>query len=229
MNNKYHYTYIITNTVNGKQYVGDHSTNNLNDNYMGSGVLLNEDKRIFNKDSFKKDILEHFDNKYDAYLAQKKYIIKFKTHITQGGYNKNWTGGQWATIVSEKTKQLISDAVSGEKNGMFGRTHSTGSIEQMKISSSGKPSGMTGKTHTTETKEKLSNHFIGISIDENTKKKISNTLTGRVFSEDHKNKLKKSAKKRKPISDETRKKMSEARKGKSPSNKGKKKIINKYD
>ncbi len=31
MNKKLHYTYITTNLLNGKQYVGDHSTINLND------------------------------------------------------------------------------------------------------------------------------------------------------------------------------------------------------
>jgi len=35
-----HYTYITTNLINGKQYVGDHSTDNLEDGYLGSGALI---------------------------------------------------------------------------------------------------------------------------------------------------------------------------------------------
>lgn len=32
---KYNYIYKITNHINGKIYIGKHSTDNLNDEYMG--------------------------------------------------------------------------------------------------------------------------------------------------------------------------------------------------
>lgn len=37
---KYHYFYKITNTINNKYYYGVHSTDNLNDGYMGSGTVI---------------------------------------------------------------------------------------------------------------------------------------------------------------------------------------------
>ena len=40
MQYKYHYFYITKNKENGKLYAGIHSTNDLNDGYIGSGKLL---------------------------------------------------------------------------------------------------------------------------------------------------------------------------------------------
>ena len=54
---KYHYFYKIINLINNHFYYGIHSTNNLDDGYMGSGVYLKEDQLKYGLDKFKKDIL----------------------------------------------------------------------------------------------------------------------------------------------------------------------------
>jgi len=69
----FNYVYITTNLINGKQYIGDHSTNNLNDRYLGSGLVLKRSIKKYGKENFERKTLEFFDTKEEAFDAQEKY------------------------------------------------------------------------------------------------------------------------------------------------------------
>lgn len=73
---KYNYLYKITNKINGKIYIGIHSTNKLNDKYMGSGGPLLKAKQKYGLENFEKEILEFFPNEDLMNEAEAKIVTK---------------------------------------------------------------------------------------------------------------------------------------------------------
>jgi len=83
---KFHYVYITENILNGKKYIGDRSCNCLpeKDYYLGSGIHLKNAKEKYGKENFKKEILELFETKKEAFDAQEKYIKEYNTLTPNG-------------------------------------------------------------------------------------------------------------------------------------------------
>ena len=71
---KYFIVYKITNVINNKYYIGRHSTNNLDDNYLGSGkAILNAIKK-YGKENFKKEIIATAMNAQELWELEAKII-----------------------------------------------------------------------------------------------------------------------------------------------------------
>lgn len=64
----FHFVYETTNIVNGKKYIGKHSTTNINDGYIGSGTIIRKSIKKYGKLNFTRKILKlcnSFDEAYD--------------------------------------------------------------------------------------------------------------------------------------------------------------------
>lgn len=188
--------YLITNKVNGKQYVGQ-TIRSLKSRWRrhyyddkrskAANVPLKNAIRKYGKENFEKIVLKVCQSQQDMDFYEKKFIEEYKT-LSPNGYNCT-TGGE-TVIFSQET------------------------IEKMKIS-------QIGRIHSESVRKKISESNKGIQdvSGEN------NPMYGRNHSEEAKKKMSE-AKKGKKLSEEHKKKLSEARKGKSNpmSGEGKKRI-----
>lgn len=71
---KYHYIYKTTNLINGKYYIGMHSTNDLNDGYVGSGKRLWYSIKKYGKENFKCEILEMLPDRSSLKEREKELV-----------------------------------------------------------------------------------------------------------------------------------------------------------
>lgn len=98
----YFYFYKITNLINNKFYFGVHSTKNLNDGYMGSGVAIKKAYEKYGISNFKKEILMYFKNEEEMYKYEEE-IVDEKMIKDANCYNMI-IGGR-----SNKTQQNLTE------------------------------------------------------------------------------------------------------------------------
>jgi len=109
---KFNYIYLITNKLNGKIYVGKHSTNNLDDGYMGSGKIIKQSITKYGIENFTKEYLAFCDTEENLNWLEKFYIKKYKAR--EVGYNITYGGdGVCGIKHSEESKHKISMAIKG--------------------------------------------------------------------------------------------------------------------
>lgn len=175
---KKHYIYLTTNLVNNKKYIGKHY-GELNDEYIGSGLILQRAVEKYGKQNFVKQILYISSNNEENNLKEKEYIKKYNATQSKQFYNIA-QGGDGGNLIAGYTpeqrlalSQKLSKINSGQSNPMYGRHHTEETKEKirqidksytqteqyrknMSQLKSGEKNGMFGKHHTEESKLKMS-------------------------------------------------------------------------
>jgi len=160
--------YKITNTVNGKIYIGKHQTVNLNDGYMGSGKRLKDSISHYGIKNFKKEILFEYDNESDmnkkeAELVTEEFCFREDTYNLCPGGNGGFGYINGNDIAKFKGKKHTEET-------------------KTKISKSRK-----GFKHSEESKQKISK--ASLKTNESRSKKVSKALKNKSKTEEHRKKL----------------------------------------
>jgi len=133
-----HFIYKTTNNINGKYYIGVHSTNDINDGYLGSGLVLKDAIKKYGKDNFTREIVEYFSSVEEAYNKEKELVNEDFVSL-QETYNLK-IGGAGGYIGKDFYEQYSID----RKN----YKHSVETIDKIRQSKLGEKNPFYGKKHT---------------------------------------------------------------------------------
>ena len=138
----YGYIYLTTNLVNGKKYIGQHTSEIFDNSYYGSGVVLLKALKKYGKENFSIEIIEECNT--DAELNEKEmyYIEKYDAVKNRNYYNTSYGGESNSKHMKIMYNEELDDVIMsaecnikyyenlGYRLGM--RPHSKESIENYK-------------------------------------------------------------------------------------------------
>lgn len=176
------YIYKITNSINGKIYIGQTiKSPEKSKLYYGSGSKITGEIYVYGKENFSKQILQICSSIEELDIYEKYWIELLNSTNPEIGYNSR-SGGNKSTYNTE-FKSKISKVQSGQSNSFYGKKHSIDSIKKMSESKIGNKNHIFGKHHDDSTKLKLSKALIGIKRDKNTIDKMKTSAKNRVYPE----------------------------------------------
>jgi Putative endonuclease segE, GIY-YIG domain len=199
--------YETTNIMNGKKYIGKHMTDNIYDNYLGSGMVLKKAIAKYGKENFEKRILFIYDNETD--MNNKEIELITIDILLNDQYYNVALGGSGGVIVLKQdhplydsTKRKISEAQRQRIHDMSKIT--TENHKQKKV-------GMYGKSQSDYQKKTVSDLMRGVpKKKESINKQIESLMKtlndpnyvhpnkGRKYDEEHSKKMSVSIKNRIP-------------------------------
>ena len=154
---KYYGLYKITNLVNGKMYIGQHVTDNLDDGYMGSGKIIKMALQKYGKDNFRKEWLGFYEdadelNYMELVYVDDTWVSRADTYnISLGGGGHKCKGNKW----TPEQRKHLSERVSGSNNHNYGHHHTNEEKSHLSKMMKGKHNSL-GCKRSAEFKQKLS-------------------------------------------------------------------------
>lgn len=153
---KYHFIYKTTNIVTNTYYIGMHSTNNLDDGYLGSGLRLTRSVNKHGVENHVRVIIE-FANDREGLKKRESEIVN-SNEITKAKCMNLVIGGQGFSTGSAQRACKIMQLKYKDKLSEWGRSGGRANYEKNGISQKwrDKSYDWTGKKHSKSTKDKIS-------------------------------------------------------------------------
>lgn len=149
------YVYITENLINNKKYIGKKRSSIFVSNYKGSGKIIKSAFCKYGFDNFKVTVIEECDTQDELNSREIYWISYYNADKDPNFYNisKGGDGGDNFSGLTDNEKteirNKISKAMSGNKNPMYG------------VSLSRDKNGMYGKKHSSETRKSISDNKSG--------------------------------------------------------------------
>ena len=128
--------YITTNLINGRKYIGSHSTKNINDSYLGSGVYLAKAIKKYGRENFEKEIIGEGIDVKDMLGLEEYYINYYGASKSPLFYNISEKG--YGSKHTEESRKKLSDHRKGKPNHNKGKKQSVETCLKKSISMKGK-------------------------------------------------------------------------------------------
>ena len=120
--------YKITNNINNNTYIGQHKCIDIDDGYMGSGVLLQRAKIKYGIENFSKEILAICYSKEICNILEKQYILLYRS-IGKAEYNMA-SGGDGGNGDANKGKHKSEECKEKLRRANLGKKQSQETIEK---------------------------------------------------------------------------------------------------
>lgn len=196
--------YLLTNTINGKQYVGQ-TRRGLDARWQehcryahkGAPQHLYNAIRKYGSDSFTQEILEDLGEATNEYINEREmYWVNEKMSCIQGYNMTEGGGGTSGWIRTKEWREKVSAAKAGKNHHMYGKKHTEETKAKISAGITGDKNPNYGKPMSMEQRRKLSHDrtgeksvWYGRKHTEETKAKIRESQKGRPKTEAHKAKL----------------------------------------
>ena len=186
----YGYVYMFTNRINGKKYIGQHKSEEIDQSYFGSGYIFKEAREKYGLDNFKFDILAICKNQNEMDNAERHFI--------------GFTYYSFADIDNDSRGYNIASGGNGG-NPLYAKTNEEKRLirEKIKETWKNKPQDIKDKIakscsdrfkgvpKTSEENEKNRQAHLGKHCSEETKRRISENHARAMLGKKHKESTKK--------------------------------------